>query len=465
MPLIFVHGVNTRDTDPDYVVTKEARRALFRDIVVVNLRKRFPNFDVLDDVYWGDLGVEFRWDMASVPETRALQSLGTEDGDFDNPALLEFIAENSPDPGEVAEPLGGLERLGNAPESTTLVQALRAAGASETGERSKARAGDVVRRVFAPEGARFDPVTPSRGGHLPDREEAEASGEQLAILFRAADEVAREVDANPILLTGAQNDSELLDEVERLVFTKYGDLLTAAIEAGERADDTVPHIEHLGGIFDTAKQFAVDKLHSLVEGAKSVVTTVRDKPGRAASLVLFQGLRDQISRKGLRFFGDVFVYLHSGVKGDIIERVSGEILKAWAAATKNNEPLIVVTHSFGSELLYEALTGGVDGMDQVVITLWASAGAQTSLFAEMALYASSNRNLPTSSQPTIGVPAQVRKWINFYDAADALSYLHKPVFGEVKDIEVREGANLKTAHGHYFLMRSFYETVLAEVDV
>jgi hypothetical protein len=39
MPLVFIHGVNTRDTDPDYFIEKEARRKQFDDVVAVNMRK------------------------------------------------------------------------------------------------------------------------------------------------------------------------------------------------------------------------------------------------------------------------------------------------------------------------------------------------------------------------------------------------------------------------------------------
>jgi len=52
MPLIFIHGVNTRDTDPDYFVASSARRKLFDDIVGTHLRGRFTNFQVLPDIYW-----------------------------------------------------------------------------------------------------------------------------------------------------------------------------------------------------------------------------------------------------------------------------------------------------------------------------------------------------------------------------------------------------------------------------
>jgi len=170
-------------------------------------------------------------------------------------------------------------------------------------------------------------------------------------------------------------------------------------------------------------------------------------------------MRDDLSRKGLRFLGDVFEYLHRGraANNSILVRVVDAVKSAAVAG----EPLVVVTHSFGSEILYDALTSGRLG--DLKIDLWVTAGAQTSLFGEMALFEKSDKSVKA---PTVlGRPGQVGKWINFWDAADVLSYLHVPIFGKdaVTDFSVRDGANLGNAHGHYFLTVAFYETIAQEL--
>lgn len=428
MPLVFIHGVNTRDTDADYFIGKESRRKQFDDVVAVNLRKRYPKFEVLDDIYWGNLGVRFRWDLQSVPETNVFESLGPETTEFENPALLQLIANPETTP------------AGARPAQSVLLSTFNALSAEQ-------RAGDVVRSLFAPEAAFFDPASPAAPGSVANIGELKAEGEQLSLLLRAAGEVARQVDQDPGVLGSPGNDDELLNAIKIRVYAAQGVLM----------ETTPTDVEHLGRVED-AKAWAVGRLDALVAGAKTVLSRVRNEPARAATLLAMQGYRDQISNRGLRFLGDVFVYLHQGSGGEIAARVIEGVRAAWKIAVDRREPLVIVTHSFGSEILYDALTSG--GLDDIKITLWASAGAQTSLFAEMALYGSSDSKTPTPPPPVIpGKPPQVEKWINFFDKADVLSYLHRPVFRDVEDIEVRFGANIKNAHGHYFVTPEFYEEI------
>ena len=103
-------------------------------------------------------------------------------------------------------------------------------------------------------------------------------------------------------------------------------------------------------------------------------------------------------------------------------------------------------------------------MNGLIIDLWVTVGAQTSLFAEMRLFGAMPGDIPKDTQNySLGRPSGVTKWVNIYDPADALSYKHQPVFGDVTDIPVSEGGNLTNAHGHYFVTVSFYETVLREL--
>jgi hypothetical protein len=161
--------------------------------------------------------------------------------------------------------------------------------------------------------------------------------------------------------------------------------------------------------------------------------------------------------------GDVLVYLHHGrtASPNIYQRVRQELV---SLKPKDAEPLVVVTHSFGSEILYDLLTS--DGLDGLTIDLWVTVGAQTSLFAEMRLFGAIPPDIPKDTQNYIlGRPAGVTKWVNIYDPADPLSYKHQPVFGDVTDIPISDGGNLTNAHGHYFVTVSFYETVLRELHI
>ena len=63
--------------------------------------------------------------------------------------------------------------------------------------------------------------------------------------------------------------------------------------------------------------------------------------------------------KGIAFLGDVLVYLHHGrtPSPSIYERVR-EGLLALQPKDGEGEPMVVVTHSFGGEILYDLLTSG-----------------------------------------------------------------------------------------------------------
>ena len=68
MSIVFVHGVNTRKTDPGYdarlsMITKFFHGHLAGvSIEGVPLATLIPTFP-----YWGDLATTFAWNMASLP--------------------------------------------------------------------------------------------------------------------------------------------------------------------------------------------------------------------------------------------------------------------------------------------------------------------------------------------------------------------------------------------------------------
>ena len=443
MPLVFVHGVNTRDTDEDYVRSVAARKTMFEQIVVPEMVKRgFADFKVADDIYWGDLGVTFGWNLRAVPPTNVLESLGPADAMVTNLDLIEVVADSERASSKV-ETLGGEQRL------VTAAQKQPAA---------------LVRAMFASEAEQFAP----RDDHPPkaslskqDREKVSAQGTHLALLFLAVEDLAEMVEKDPRLIQGA-TDGEVANKIQLQIQHLY-----QARAQGLLAAEASGKVERLGG-FGDAIGWAADHLKSAVESAKKLVANGVAESGRGASLLALKQFRDGVSRKGLRFLGDVFVYLHHGrtAAPSIYQRVQEGLLSLNPASAEggSREPFVLVTHSFGSEIVYDLLTSG--GLDDLTIDLWVTAGAQTSLFAEMQLFAGMKLPLPAdTSTYVLGRPANVRKWINFYDAADVLSYLHQPVFGKdaVKDIQVRAQANLSNAHGHYFVDPDFYRQVSREI--
>jgi hypothetical protein len=76
LPLVFVHGVSNRDS-PEYQDNQVARDALLREYVVPRLDLDPRNVAILNP-YWGDYGVKFRWNNASLPESfDSIETFGT----------------------------------------------------------------------------------------------------------------------------------------------------------------------------------------------------------------------------------------------------------------------------------------------------------------------------------------------------------------------------------------------------
>src|ERR1700750_43690 len=111
MPIVFVHGVNTRKAEPGYdarvaMITKFL--GLHLDGVTIGgvpLKALAPEFP-----YWGDLATKFAWNMASLPsdEVDALGAGGVPD---DMRPLIGVIADALEEPGNAKDqPLLALAR-------------------------------------------------------------------------------------------------------------------------------------------------------------------------------------------------------------------------------------------------------------------------------------------------------------------------------------------------------------------
>lgn len=102
MPIVFVHGVNNRDGEA-YRENENARNGFLREIVAPALGLK-PDALHLFNPYWGEYGVEFAWDMASLPNPDdKFESFG---GDADAEALgrvIGLLAESQSDGDILAE--------------------------------------------------------------------------------------------------------------------------------------------------------------------------------------------------------------------------------------------------------------------------------------------------------------------------------------------------------------------------
>ena len=156
------------------------------------------------------------------------------------------------------------------------------------------------------------------------------------------------------------------------------------------------------------------------------------------------------------FFGDIFVYLVSrGTReepGEIMLPVC-QALRAAAAEASAGDPLIVVAHSMGANIAYDALASFCPEVEvETLITV----GNQIGWFEEMKLFVSSDRTIPDAARPRAPKPSNVRRWLNVIDASDYLAYAAEPIFDGVSDVSFASGRGPLAAHTEYFKNIDFY---------
>jgi len=433
MPLIYIHGVNTRDTDDGYKSKLAARNELLRRHVLAPLATKDARLRdmVIVNPYWGGDGVAFRWHLASLPEANILEHLGadveaTPQADL---ALASTIAELA---GESS--LGrrgaarGLENLGV--EDGTLAAAARQ---------------DLTRFVEAillpllvdemQLGAGLDP---------------EQEGLLQALLATAAYDAANSPDVQAEV-AAATSDDEVMEVLKAAVQSRFAALadarrqeLTGAVAAGAAAGGA--QLEALGpGWFDDL----TTRVGELFDRAK-------DAPGRVATLPVADLVRADLHRNISRFLGDVFVYLKE--RGDAAHPgpIVATVLNAIRTAPRHrpDEPLIVVTHSMGGNILYDILTCYAPDLK---VDVWISAAAQVAQLEEMKLFLVSDKTIAAPAKVS-GLKPRLGYWLNVYDPADPLAFLVAPVFADVDaDVMYRTGASTFKAHSEYFGRASFYQ--------
>ncbi|WLQ16661.1 hypothetical protein O5O45_12095 [Hahella aquimaris] len=184
------------------------------------------------------------------------------------------------------------------------------------------------------------------------------------------------------------------------------------------------------------------------------------------SRAVVQPSRLPLTRALATFVGDAFRYLDERGDGSKLGPIASVVIDAFnqaASVAKNKqEPLIVISHSFGGEIVYDILTHYAENME-LEIDVWVTVGSQVGLFEEMSLLLSSPGRTDVSATPREAIPSptRVKHWLNIFDTNDVLGFKVLPVFtasvpGTVKDYEYETGFTVFGAHSGYFNWPSFY---------
>ena len=268
-----------------------------------------------------------------------------------------------------------------------------------------------------------------------------AEAEALAALAEPAAAYAA-ANLRPAWLDEVDNDQQFLTRLEQAVDNAAANAPATAAPA---------EWESLGGL-SSAWQ-------AIRRGTARIDAAVTGVVGREAS----ERIRPAVVPGLTGFLGDIFVYLHqqNEVAGPIRELVSAAIRGA-AAAAEPADPLVVVAHSMGGNIVYDLLTSE---LDDVTVDLLVTAGTQVGFFEELKLFRSSDRSVPGGDRTRkVPRPANIRRWLNVFDYSDLLGFQAGSIIDGVDDYAYRTGSLLK-AHSQYFLQPAFHERLANRVGV
>jgi hypothetical protein len=435
MPFIFIHGVNVRNTDEKYQKNLAARNALIQRLILSPLAENDERFKRIEIVspYWGKHGVDFKWGLASLPDLNVLESLGAED----NATPLSDV--------EFTQTLAALSfRHASIPIETL--------GTDETLLKEAARK-NLTR--FTEAALSAFPLSESRlvdPGKLSEEQE----GRLEALLAIAALNISNDPSVKAGL--NAQNTAKdvidfLKTKVQEEVERQIDEDQAAGSGESSKSDGSEDEIEVLGP----------DWVENLKARVGEVFDRVRSAPGRVLSIAGLQFTRRWLHHNLTRFLGDIFIYLQERGDQSNPGPIVSTVLDAIHNAPRNHpdEPLIVMTHSMGGNILYDILTYYEPNMK---VDVWVSVGGQVAQFEEMKIFKASDKQVGKPNRVT-GLRLNVLYWLNVYDPADILSFKAGPVFQDVNDdVEYSTGASTFNAYGDYFGRASFHAMVKEKIE-
>lgn len=418
MPILYIHGVNTRSRDGFFALKP------FLERLVAPVLSDDPENVLIDDVYWGDVGVKFAWEGAARPGSRLL-GMGASHVE---PELLESVLT-------AAAFSGVLKDIPDAPMKPASTDGLISGGAS-AGSRKKST--QTLEQLDG--SALSDLLVSMLAAEVPES----ATRAKLALV---ADEVAMEVAQQGVL--------NQIDNPEQQI-----EMLLEKIKkrAGKKTDDRLAAMgtpAWLSGVYDRLSE-TLGRAVGLPAYTVSVFAAELRKP-----------LNEAISL----FIGDVFEYLKGrGDKrkpGEIQLRLLNKLKQAQTNAQQRNEPLIILSHSMGGQIVYDAITYFLpesNALSDLRIDFWCATASQVGFFEEAKLFLASKEEYRLGNQ--VPFPRQnLKAWWNVWDHNDFLSFTVKDIIADVDDESYDSGMSLLAAHGGYLERPSFYRRLAEKVRI
>lgn len=432
MPFIFIHGVNTRRNDK-YDKNLTARNELIQRLLLNPLAEKDPRFQNMKIVspYWGEYGVDDKRVLNSLPEDKFFEYLGGNTPETPQSDLeLQYLLANSETEASPLESLGGND------------QQIKTVAAKDLTL--------FIETVLSP--IIFSEM------NLTDEAEEDPHREGVlqALLAVAGWEIATDDDVKQEVET-AGSEAEVIELLTEQIQERFRELvLSSNLVSPQDISSDDKGLEWLGS--KPLPRWLEESLDTIGELFNRAINF----PRRILTIGVLNIFRQKLHGEASRFLGDVFVYLKergdSDSPGSIIATILNDIKKA--LEDHPDEPLIVMTHSMGGNILYDILT---HYQTNLRVDVWVSVGGQVGLFEDMKIFQASGTNIGTDGKVE-SFKGQVGYWLNVYDPADIFSFKAANNFADVQDEVYITGASLLSSHDAYFRRQSFYKRLYPYIE-
>lgn len=426
MPIVYVHGVSVRDEKG-----WEHLELLLRRYIAPTISDD-PAGVSITRCYWGEFGARFRFGGVSIPNSPLRIMLKDRSISKFTMAQLGKLKETSQQAvNKVKMKTSGRHHSDLSPKQDALV-AIDEDGLSE----ADASLDDFKLASLSPEN-----LSNLLAQAVVSSGELDSEGTVIATL--AADEIAHE-DSTFAALQKCKNAQEEAKLMKELVVARYEKLI--------------------GTISLNRKKLPVLKEGILVNLLESVARTVHGA-GFAVTRAAAE-VKNPLNQFVTMFIGDVFAYLME--RGDC--RAPGWIPSTFIAALseaqqnkieRGGEPLIVMSHSMGGQIVYDMVTHFLPKMDEckdIRVDFWCATASQVGLFEELKLFIESKEDFGLSTGQSVPYPdsAHLGYWWNVWDHNDFVSYSASSIIEKVDDEPYSTGMALVSAHGGYLQLPSFF---------
>lgn len=416
MPIVWVHGVAVRQ-DPPYPPETET---YLHEIVAPAISDDPANVSIIA-ANWFPHASTFAWNLRCIPGERSSGITGT-----------GLLGEDAPPAASISAP----ERLVAAAEAG----AVAAPAGDPTGG---LLGGPAVNRP------RLRDLSPGDLSNFlatileqPGAADAHADDPtQRAALAVAADRVARDPATRAELLTSQSPDEDMRIVVDRLN------------AARSLAPGTLGFFDDLRGRIGAALDRA------------------GEAPGFVTTRLAGPHLRDLTTHLSL-FTGDLLVYLRARgtpeAPGPIPQTILDALLRAREIQrTRHGEPIVVISHSMGGQILYDLVTSFLPGsrdarLADVRVDFWCAAASQVAYFQEIKTFLVSRPDDGFGAPPGGSItPFPDRRvlgaWWNVWDPNDYLAFTASGIFDEVWDESFDSRLSGLQAHGGYLIRPAFFQ--------